>query len=322
MSKKTINKDNNAINIIKHPLLNIYKKNINESFKTTSNNHSMNKKIKKPIILKFIKNNLISKAIEKKHGLNQTSRSTYVEENLIINEQKKLKYLKTNSYNNKKSNKNMQPISLFNNALLNHKYNNNINQHLNKLTKVKDQYLRLNNVYSPNIDYSEVVHDKKQIIETLQEQTKTNFNNNYYLVYYSPNKHKRNYISKCFENIKNINGKNIDGKNSIKTLAEKVIFQNIKPKLFKEKKINKKKSIHISIPSSFDIDIPKSSKFKIQTLNIADNILREYEDPLKIKKKKRLVQSTFLQNDNIKINFFRTLSKNKNNIIFEEDNYN
>ena len=142
------------------------------------------------------------------------------------------------------------------------------------------------------------------------------------MVYYSPNKHKRNYISKCFENIKNINGKNIDGKNSIKTLAEKVIFQNIKPKPFKEKKINKKKSIHISIPSSFDIDIPKSSKFKIQTLNIADNILREYEDPLKIKKKKRLVQSTFQHNENIKINFFRTLSKNKNNIIFEEDNYN
>ena len=148
----------------------------------------------------------------------------------------------------------------------------------------------------------------------IKDQTKTNFNNNYNLIYSSPNKHKRTYISICFDNIKNNNKKNIDGKNSIKKLAEKEIYRNKIPNIAKvANNINKKNIIHITIPSTFDIDIPKSNKFKIQTLNIADDILKEniaddilkeYSDPFRIKKKKRIAQSAFYKDGSGKtINF-------------------
>ena len=67
--------------------------------------------------------------------------------------------------------------------------------------------MRLNNIYDPHTNYSEIVSDRKHIINVFQSQTKNNFNNNYYLIYSVPGKHKKNYISKCFESIKNNNKK-------------------------------------------------------------------------------------------------------------------
>ena len=312
MSKKKINKGNNTIAIVKHPILNIFKKNINESFKVSKYTNTINKDSKKPLILKFIKNNLISKAIEKKNVSNQTLKSIFGEEDLLFNNMRNLNHLKSKSSYNRLYNKNKQCFSLFNNYIWNEKYKN-LRQNLNNLTKVKDQYLRLNNVYSPYKNYSEIVRDKKHIIEAFQDQTKTNFNNNYYVIYSSPIKQRRNYISKCFENIKNNIEKNIDRKNSIKTLAEKEIYQHKKPKIVKvAKNINKKNKFQLSIPSTFDIDIPKSNKFKIQTLTMMDDISKEYASPFKIKKKKRLVQSALFNEGSGKIiNYFKVTSKDK-----------
>ena len=320
MSKKANNKGNNAITIIKHPKINLSKLSINESFKVSKYNKTENKDTNKPLILQFIKNNAISKAIEKKNEFNQTLKSNFVNDNSIFNHKRNFNYLESKSFHNRKYNKNVQPFSLFNNYILNDKYKN-MTQNLNNLTKVKDQYLRLNSIYSPNKNYSEIVRDKRHIIEVFQEQTKTNFNNNYNLIYSSPNKHKRTYISICFDNIKNNNKKNIDGKNSIKKLAEKEIYRNKKPNIAKNaNNFNKKNIIHITIPSTFDIDIPKSNKFKIQTLNIADDILKEYSDPFRIKKKKRIAQSAFYKDGSGKtINFFRNNLKKNNDIIYENE---
>jgi len=175
--------------------------------------------------------------------------------------------------------------------------------------------LRLNNIYNPHKNYSEIVSDRRHIINAFESQTKTNFNNNYYLIYSNPDKHKRNYISRCFESIKNNNKKNIDRENSIKALAEKEIYNKTKSKIFGDKrKFNKKNNIFISIPSFFDMDnlLPKTNKFKIQTLNIAEEISKKFSDTFKVQKKKRLVQSAFYPERNGQsFNFFRTIPKQK-----------
>ena len=318
MSKKTISKLINTNKIIRHPILEVHHKNINESIKTSSYHYKTYNLSKKPIILNFIKNNAISKAIQKKNGFNQTSKSTFVEENLIINQTRKTnnlnKMIFDNNYIFNKENK----AVLFNNSLLNQKYYRIRHNQFSNLTKVKDQYLKLNNIYNPHKNYSEVVNDRKHILKAFLSQTKNNFNNNYYLIYSDPDKHKRNYISKCFESIKNINKKNVDKGNSIESLAEKEIYSKSKAKMFdSSKRFNKKNNINITIPSSFDINIfvPKSQKFKIQTLNYADDIMREYSDPFKVKKKRRLVQSAlFKKGVGGKTNIFinRKSMKNEN----------
>jgi len=162
------------------------------------------------------------------------------------------------------------------------------------------------------------VNDRKHILQTFLSQTKNNFNNNYSLIYSNPDEHKRNYISECFNTIKQNNKNNIDKGNLIQTLAENAIYNKTIDKLFiqnKKLKFNKKNNnICISIPSSFDIRnfTTKNGKFKIKTLNVADEIMREYADPLSVKKKKRITQSAlFLNIDNKKNNFFRTIQKKR-----------
>lgn len=319
MSKKN-NNINKTIQIIRHPIFSIHHKNINECIKTQNKKEIKFDNMKKPAILKYIKNNLISKAIQKKNCFNQVSKSTFVEENLIFNEFKYFPNLKPNPFNNRK-NVGEKRASFFNNIFLNQKYHK-IDGCPISLTKVKNQYLKLNNIYNPNRNYSEVVNDRKHIIKVLLSQTKNNFNNNYYLVYSSPDVEKRNYISKCFETIKNNSKKNIDQENSINVLAEKEIFNRAKSKIFKVSKKIKNNNICISIPSAFDIKnyIPKSCKFNVKTLNIADKILKEHEDPLKIKKNKRLVKSALFQPTKSESNdFFRTIPKQNVKIGFAKD---
>ena len=310
MSKKTLqNKITNTIAIIKRPFFDVHRKNLNESIKTSNYQKTAYDNYKRPVILKYIKNNAISKAIQKKNSFNQTSKSTFVEENLIYNKFKKGPKLTSLTFDNSKYDKENQASIKFNNSLLNQKYHN-IKEGQFNLTKVKNQYLKLSNVYNPHKNYSEIVNDRKHIIKVFLSQTKNNFNNNYYLIYSNPDKHKRNYISKCFETIKNNSRKNIDRENSIKALAEKEIYKRHTGKIFNvTKKFNKKNNICIEIPSSFDINhfLPKSNKFKIQTLNVADNILKECADPFKIKKKKRIAQSALFKKwEGKTYNFFKT----------------
>ena len=315
MSKKTHDKSNNTtngINIIKHPTFNVHHQSINEPF--NKYNRTKDEGEKKPVILKYIKNNLISRAIRKKKNFNQTSKSTSVDENILFNEVLKYPSLNTIYYNRRKHNNKNQESSLFKNSLLNQKYNKIGNKKIN-LTQVKDHYLRLNNIYDPHTNYSEIVSDRKHIINVFQSQTKNNFNNNYYLIYSDPDKHKRNYISKCFESIKNNNKKNIDRENSIKALLEKEIYNKKKSKIFGVKnKFNKKNNRFISFPSFFDMDnlFPKTNKFKIQTLNIAEEISKEYSDTFRVQNKKRLIQSALYPKKNGEsFNFFRTIPKPK-----------
>ena len=310
MSKKDLNdKITNTITIIKHPIFNVHHKSLNESIKTSSYHHTIFNHSKKPVILKFIKNNAISKAIQKKNGSNQTSKYTFVEEELIVKKNKKTPSLNSVTSDKYKNNKGNNASIFFNNSLLNQKYLKIREGQLNS-TKVKNHYLKLNSVYNPHKNYSEIVNDRKHIIKVFLSQTKTNFNNNYYLIYSDPDKQKRNCISDCFKAIKNNIKKNIDKENSIKALAEKEIYNKSARKIFKfTKRFNKKNNICIDLPSSFDIKnfFPKSNKFKIQTLNIADNILKEYADPFKIKKKKRMAQSAFFKKGEDKShNFFKT----------------
>ena len=179
MSKKN-NNLNKTIQIIRHPIFSIHHKNINECIKTQNKKEIKFDNMKKPAILKYIKNNLISKAIQKKNCFNQVSKSTFVEENLIFNEFKYFPNLKPNPFNNRKK-VGEKRESFFNNIFLNQKYHK-IDGCPISLTKVKNQYLKLNNIYNPNRNYSEVVNDRKHIIKVLLSQTKNNFNNNYYLV--------------------------------------------------------------------------------------------------------------------------------------------
>ena len=310
MSKKSLqNKVTNTITIIKHPIFDVHHKNLNESIKTSNYQKTANDNYKRPVILKYIKNNAISKAIQKKNSFNQTLKSTFLEENLILNKFKKAPNLTSLTFDNYKNDKENQASIQFNNSLLNQKYHNIKEGQLN-FTKVRNQYLKLSGVYNPHKNYSEIVNDRKHIIRVFLSQTKNNFNNNYYLIYSNPDKHKRNYISKCFETIKNNSKKNIDRENSIKALVEKEIYNKRTGKIFNvTKKFNKRNNICIEIPSSFNINhfLPKSSKFKIQTLNAADNILKEYADPFKIKKKKRIAQSALFKKFEEKShNFFKT----------------
>ena len=271
--------------------------------------HTSYNQYKKPVILKSIKNNAISKAIQKKNGSNQTSKLTFVEENLIHNKIKKIPNLNSITFDSYKYNKGNHASIFFNNSLLNQKYHK-IREGQPSLIKVKKQYLKLNSVYNPHKNYSEVVYDRKHIIRVFLSQTKNNFNNNYYLIYSDPDKQKRNCISNSFKAIKNNIRKNIDNENSIKALAEKEIYNKTNRKIFNDtKKYNKKNNIYIEIPSSFDLNnfLPKSNKFKIQTLNIADNILKEFSDPFKLKKKRGLVQSAlFKKGEGKTYNFFKT----------------
>ena len=303
------NKNNNTIQIIKHPIFRLKQKDFNESIKTNRDHKTVNNQSFKPVILRFFKNNEISKAIEKKNSFNQT-RQTIVAKNINHKQFRKNHNLISYTYDKYRYNKNKKANIFFNNSLLNEKYQNIREDQIN-FTKVRNQYLRLNNVYNPHKNYSEIVTDRKHIIKVLLSQTKNNFNNNYYLIYSDPDRHKRNYISKCFEEIKKNNRKNIDKENSIKALAEKEIYSKSTGKIFNvTKKFNKKNNICIEIPSSFEINnfLPKSIKFKIQTLNIADNILKEYADPFLIKnKKKRLAQSALFKKEEKKsYNFFKT----------------
>ena len=311
MSKRNHKKLIDSIKIIKYPIFGVHQKNIKESIKTSNYQYKTVDIPKKPVILKFIKNNVISKAIQKKNAFNQTSKSTFVDENLINNSIKKRVNLTSLTFDNyNKDNKQNKAYLLFNNPLLNQKYHNVKNNQFNNLAKVKDHYLKLNGIYNPHKNYSEIVSDRKKIIKVFLAQTKNNFNNNYYLIYSNPDKQKRNYISQCFETIKNNNKKNIDKENSIKSLAEKEIYNKSKDKLFKSsKRINKKSMIRISIPSSFDIDnfVSKNHKFKIQTLNFADDILKEYGQPIKEENKRRLIKSAFFKKAESKShNFFKT----------------
>ena len=146
------------------------------------------------------------------------------------------------SSNYNKLDKENQVYIHFNNSILNKNYCN-IKSNSFKLTKVKNQYLKLKNVYNPHINYSEVVNDRKHILQTFLSQTKNNFNNNYSLIYSNPDEHKRNYISECFNTIKQNNKNNIDKGNLIQTLAENAIYNKTIDKLFiqnKKLKFNKK----------------------------------------------------------------------------------
>ena len=102
MSKKN-NNINKTIQIIRHPIFSIHHKNINECIKTQNKKEIKFDNMKKPAILKYIKNNLISKAIQKKNCFNQVSKSTFVEENLIFNEFKYFPNLKPNPFYNRKN---------------------------------------------------------------------------------------------------------------------------------------------------------------------------------------------------------------------------
>ena len=286
-----------AIKIIRHPIFishhNQNKK--NKSIKTSEFSKTVDEEMQKPAILKFINNNEISKAIQTKNGFNQTNTSIFIEHNKINNNINRiLPNLKPISsiYTNNTDNKESHKFISFNNSFLNKNYNSIKSNSMN-LTKVKNQYLRLKNIYNPHINYSEIVKERKDIIQVFLSQTKNNFNNNYYLIYSNPNKFKRNYISKVFTSIKKNKKKNIDKGNSIKKLAEKEIYNKTIDKLFNEDKktqTNINNNISISIPSSFELNnfVNKTGKFKIKTLNVADDIVREYSDPIIVKKKKRV----------------------------------
>lgn len=323
MSYSQKNNLNKALKIVRHPIFISHynnknkKNNKNRIIKTSEYSKTTDAVVKKPSILKYIKNNEISSAIKKKNGFNQTSKSSFVDQNQSINERTISSNFNFYSSNYNKLDKENQVYIHFNNSILNKNYCN-IKSNSFKLTKVKNQYLKLKNVYNPHINYSEVVNDRKHILQTFLSQTKNNFNNNYSLIYSNPDEHKRNYISECFNTIKQNNKNNIDKGNLIQTLAENAIYNKTIDKLFiqnKKLKFNKKNNnICISIPSSFDIRnfTTKNGKFKIKTLNVADEIMREYADPLSVKKKKRITQSAlFLNIDNKKNNFFRTIQKKR-----------
>ena len=309
MSKNVLNiKIDNENENNKTPIFNHNK--LNDSIKTNNYHKTLYNHNFKPVVLKLNKNNEINKTLERKNSFNQISNQIIVAKNLKYKQFKKPQNLNPHTFDNYWLNKAKKASIIFNNSLLNEKYHKIKENQLN-YTKVRNQYLRLNNVFNPHKNYSEVVTDRKHIIKAFLSQTKTNFNNNYYLIYSDPDRHKRNYISKCFDEIKKNNRKNMDKDHSIKALAEREIYNKSIRKIFNSKKrFNKKNNLCIEIPSSFDVTnlFPKTNKLKIQTLNIADNILKEYADPFKINKKKnRIAQSAFFKKEEKKFsNFFKT----------------
>ena len=205
MSKNVLNiKIDNEIENNKTPIFNHYK--LNDSIKTNNYHKTLYNHNFKPVVLKLNKNNEINKTLERKNSFNQISNQIIVAINLKYKQFKKPQNLNPHTFDNYWLNKAKKASIIFNNSLLNEKYHKIKENQLN-YTKVRNQYLRLNNVFNPHKNYSEVVTDRKHIIKAFLSQTKTNFNNNYYLIYSDPDRHKRNYISKCFDEIKKITEK-------------------------------------------------------------------------------------------------------------------
>ena len=67
MSKKDFNdKITSTIKVIKHPIFAVHHKSLNKCIKTSLNHHTQFNNSKRTIILKFIKNNSVRKAIKNK----------------------------------------------------------------------------------------------------------------------------------------------------------------------------------------------------------------------------------------------------------------
>ena len=92
MSNSQKNNLNKALKIVRHPIFISHynnknkKNNKNRIIKTSEYSKTTDAVVKKPSILKYIKNNEISSAIKKKNGFNQTSKSSFVDQNQSINE--------------------------------------------------------------------------------------------------------------------------------------------------------------------------------------------------------------------------------------------
>ena len=186
MSKNVLNiKIDNEIENNKTPIFNHYK--LNDSIKTNNYHKTLYNHNFKPVVLKLNKNNEINKTLERKNSFNQISNQIIVAKNLKYKQFKKPQNLNPHTFDNYWLNKAKKASIIFNNSLLNEKYHKIKENQLN-YTKVRNQYLRLNNVFNPHKNYSEVVTDRKHIIKAFLSQTKTNFNNNYYLIYSDPDR--------------------------------------------------------------------------------------------------------------------------------------
>ena len=298
-------------------ILNINKdKKYQSNFSTSSNESVAIRTINnnnKNYSMSNIKNNSFNlysskKRLQSAKSISRSNKSTLTIGGGLLN--KYNDYFKYNFLlsNDNKENKQNQVNLIFNNSVLNNYYNK-------QKSKMNTHFIKLKKIYNPHNDYYRIVKSEKNIISELVSQTNNNFNNNYKIIYSNHDSKKRNYILRCFNNIRENKSKNIDNKNSIKSIALKELYKKNNNRFYnKVAKVDSNK--HIKFPDTFNMKdfIYKTDKMKIKTMKMVDEMSKNSSISISSKSKERILKSALYGNklhkkeNNV---FFKTIPKNK-----------
>ena len=298
-------------------ILNINKdKKYQSNFSTSSNESVAIRTINnnnKNYSMSNIKNNSFNlysskKRLQSAKSISRSNKSTLTIGGGLLN--KYNDYFKYNFLlsNDNKENKQNQVNLIFNNSVLNNYYNK-------QKSKMNTHFIKLKKIYNPHNDYYRIVKSEKNIISELVSQTNNNFNNNYKIIYSNHDSKKRNYILRCFNNIRENKSKNIDNKNSIKSIALKELYKKNNNR-FNNKVAKVDSNKHIKFPDTFNMKdfIYKTDKMKIKTMKMVDEMSKNSSISISSKSKERILKSALYGNKLHKKDnnvFFKTIPKNK-----------
>ena len=202
---------------------------------------------------KFISNLSTNQISHRSIGINTN--------NEINSRNEKIKSLKNSitSHNSRKSLLNSKIFPLFSNNLLRNRHELNIDSYSFQPLIVRNNVISFNNKNNNLIAF-----DDKEIINFFKNQTTSNFNNKYNIIFKSKNDKKKEQIKNCFNKIKNgicINEIKLDFNNN---------FNNRNKKSFLNKNNQKFNSCdNLNDPNflNFKNRISSAKKIRIQTLN-------------------------------------------------------
>lgn len=163
---------------------------------------------------KFISNLSTNQISHRSIGINTN--------NEINSRNEKIKSLKNSitSHNSRKSLLNSKIFPLFSNNLLRNRHELNIDSYSFQPLIVRNNVISFNNKNNNLIAF-----DDKEIINFFKNQTKSNFNNKYNIIFKSKNDKKKEQIKNCFNKIKNgicINEIKLDFNNNFNNRNKKV----------------------------------------------------------------------------------------------------
>ena len=206
---------------------------------------------------KFISNLSTNQISHRSIGINTN--------NEINSRNEKIKSLKNSitSHNSRKSLLNSKIFPLFSNNLLRNRHELNIDSYSFQPLIVRNNVISFNNKNNNLIAF-----DDKEIINFFKNQTKSNFNNKYNIIFKTKNDKKKEQIKNCFNKIKNgicINEINLELKNNFNR-NKKSFLQKIN-KNCQNKKFNSCDNLNDENFFNFKNRISSAKKIRIQTLN-------------------------------------------------------